>query len=363
MFADYAAGKPSRYLRASLSEAGFRTVNGRQFAISTILPMLENQAYVGKCVYNRLTRSKWHRFTGGSSAERYDESIEKRPAADWIVKENAWPALVEQSVFDQVQARRHAVQTGNRHVRGSAVKSGYLLTGMCFCGRCGGKLSGQTTTNSLGVRARYYICATHHNGQLDRCPTRYSVPGEKVERHILDLIRTDLANLRDDDRLHELVAEEVRRLTGDKGQTRERLQRRLAELDQQIATVRGHLKRMDPQTANDMGLYDEAKGYAEERRDIERDLGLASATMPTIPDAAELRRRAIAGLQGLDEVVASGTIEERKELIAGYLHSVVADPDRQIVQINLYPTLFSQIMTGVGLEPTTNGLKGRCSTD
>ena len=160
--------------------------------------------------------------------------------------------------------------------------------------------------------------------------------------------------LRDDDRLHELVAEEVRRLTGDKGQTRERLQRRLAELDQQIATVRGHLKRMDPQTANDMGLYDEAKGYAEERRDIERDLGLASATMPMIPDAAELRRRAIAGLQGLDEVVASGSIEERKELIAGYLHSVVADPDRQIVQINLYPTLFSQIMTGVGLEPGHN---------
>jgi hypothetical protein len=91
-------------------------------------------------------------------------------------------------------------------------------------------------------------------------------------------------------------------------------------------------------------------GYAEERRDIERDLGLASATMPTIPDAAELRRRAIAGLQGLDEVVASGSIEERKELIAGYLHSVVADPERQIVQINLYPTRLSQIMTGARVD-------------
>ena len=35
-----------------------------------------------------------------------------------------------------------------------------------------------------------------------------------------------------------------------------------------------------------------------------------------------------------------------------------ADPAAQTARIGMYPALFSQTMTGVGLEPTTSGLKG-----
>ncbi len=77
LFADYAIGKPTRRVRDDLNELGFRTSRGRRFTVQTLLPMLENPAYVGRCVYNRRTFSKWHRYADGSSVERQDEGFER----------------------------------------------------------------------------------------------------------------------------------------------------------------------------------------------------------------------------------------------------------------------------------------------
>ena len=362
MFTDYASGKPSRYLRAVLNSAGFRTANGRMFTIPTILPMLENPAYVGMCVYNRLTRSKWHRYVGGSSTERLDESIEKQPESDWVIHRDAWPALIDQDTFDRVQARRRSTREQNTHVRGSVTRSEYLLTGLCFCARCGGKLSGQTTTSSKGIRTRYYVCSTHHNGQTDRCSERYTVPASPVEHHILELIRDDLMKLRDDRELHRLIGEEVERLTGSNGDVRERLQRRLAELDQAIAKVRDHLKRLDTETATDLGLYDEAKTLGQERRSVEAELQAAAGSLPALPDVSTIKAKAHAAFDQLANVLAGGTIEERRAMVNCYVRAVRMEPSSQTARIEMFPTVFSEVMTGVGFEPTTHGLKGRCST-
>lgn len=89
MFADYASGAPTRKLRDDLNDAGFRTSRGSMFSVQTLLPMLENPAYIGRCVYNRRTLSKWHRYQDGSSVERQDEGIEQRTETDWIVCEDA----------------------------------------------------------------------------------------------------------------------------------------------------------------------------------------------------------------------------------------------------------------------------------
>ena len=64
----------------------------------------------------------------------------------------------------------------------------------------------------------------------------------------------------------------------------------------------------------------------------------------------------MAGLDQLDDVLAGGTIEEKRELISLYVQKVKADPDEQTVQISLYPMLFSRKIAGAGLEPATSGL-------
>lgn len=356
MFADFAAGKPTRQIREELNRAGFRTSRGRTFAIPTVTPILESPAYVGQCVYNRRTLSKWHRYSSGASVERLDEGVERRPQADWITVDNAWPALVERGTWDQVQARRKQSRQGHIHVSGRAIQAEYLLVGLMTCGVCGARMMGHGTVNRKGYRNRYYACSAHHAGHKDKCPRRYTVPADVVERHVLDLVQADLLRLRDDDQLHLYVAEELRRITNGQSDTREQLQRRLAGLDQQLARLREHVLAVNPDTAKALGLYEQADNLNTERQAIERDQQLAALAVPTLPDAAELRARASASFDQIEAVLAKGTLEEKRELISTYVQTIKADPDQQLVRISLFAALFSRKVAGGGFEPPTSGL-------
>jgi DNA invertase Pin-like site-specific DNA recombinase len=357
MFADFAAGAPIRVVRDGLNRAGLRTARGRVFTTPTIHAMLDNVAYVGRCVYNRRTESKWHRHVDGRSIERHDdERLEHRPETDWIVKHDAWPAIIDADTFDRVQQRRRESKQKHVHVTGTAVRSPYRLTGLAFCGVCGGLLTGQTTTSGKGYRTRYYVCATHHRGDHAACPRRYKVPATAVEDYIFGVIRDDLAKLRDDDQLRRYVRDELERIAGSRCGQSDRLQRRMADLDQQLAKLRDHLKALDPATAASLGLYDDAKAFATERAEIERDLAKEMNALPDLPDANAIRARAAAAFDELQTVLEGGTIEQQRELLALYVQRIKADPDAGSVQIGLYPALFSRKVAGGGFEPPTSGL-------
>ncbi|MCE5324867.1 MAG: recombinase family protein [Planctomycetaceae bacterium] len=356
MFCDYAAGKPIRKLRDELNRTGLRTARGRIFTAATIHHMLENHAYAGVCVYNQRTESKWHRLTGGQSRERQDEGLETRPEADWIVTEDAWAALVDRETFEAVQKRRKASKIANVRMTGNKVHSENLLTGLFFCGVCGGKMFGWTKRNSRGYGKRYYTCATHHRGDEDACPKRYSIPAELVEDHILGLIRQDLRRLADDDKLHEYVAQEVQRLTGGQADAKRELQQRLAEVDQRAARLRDHLKSLDTQTAETLGLYSEARELAQQRMQVECDLADARKGSPELPDLGEIRDKAAEAFERLEDVLTGGTIEEKRELIGLYVQTIKAEPDSYSVQISLYPAMFTAVLAGGGFEPPTSGL-------
>ncbi len=356
MFRDYAEGAPTRKLRADLNEAGFRTSRGSSFTVQTIAPMLENPAYTGRCVYNRRTLSKWHRYQNGASVERQDEGVENRNEDDWITCEDAWPALVNPETFEAVQRRRAESKSKHySHFRGNAMKSEYLLTGRIFCGVCGGKLSGTTRTSGKGVKTRYYLCSRHQAGHTDECPKRYSVPADVVERHILTVIQQDLLRLRDDDKLHEYVELELRRLHGHQFDAREQLQRQLANLDQKLATLRDHLTAMKPETAESLGFYQQADDLSAERAEVETALKAVYAKA-SLPPVGDLRKRIAAEFDSVEALVASGTVEERRNLISCYVKEIKADPNQQVVRIGLYPTLLSQRIAGAGFEPATSGL-------
>ncbi|MFG0262336.1 MAG: recombinase family protein [Novipirellula sp. JB048] len=351
VFADFAVGKPVRVIRDCLNESGFRTSRGGMFTPQTIFPMLENPAYIGQCVYNRRTLSKWHRVTDGRSVERQDEGVEKRPESDWVVHPDAWPALVDSETFARVQIRRKESKTKHHKTTGTAVRAGYLLTGLVHCGVCGGKLTGQTTTSGKGYRTRYYVCSTHHNGHKDRCPKRYTVPASVVEEHVCGLITTDLAKLRGDEKLHQYVSDKLRRVRGGDTDARDQLRRQVSDLDQKLAKLRDHLTALDPDTAADLGLYEQAKLLGEQRRDMEAELKRIDPPAPDLPAVDELRLRAAAAFDHLQAVIDAGTIEEKRELLAAYVQTIKADPHSSTVQISLYPAIFSRGIAGVGVDP------------
>ena len=266
LFCDFAAGKPSRTCREELNSSGFRTSRGNYFTPQTLLPILENRAYLGQLVYNKRTESKWHRYVNGQSVERLDEGLEKRSEGDLIITDDAWEPLIDQATFDKVQERRQESKAKNTHYRGNAMRSQYLLSGLFYCGVCGGKMTGSTTKSGKGYKTRYYVCSCHSSGQKDRCPKRYSVPAQVVEDHVTTLIRSDLEKLKGDKKLADLVQQELEKLFGRNTDAQDQLQRRVAELDQKLANLRQHLIELDAETAKALGIYDQANDVEVRKR-------------------------------------------------------------------------------------------------
>ena len=349
LFADYLAGVPFRVLRDNLNALGMRTVSGDIFTIATLHTILENPAYKGTLQFNRKTKSKWHRYTQGRSTERHDEGWEQRAREDWIVVENAWPALVDVATFDQVQAKLAQAREAHVFTTGRSVTTGYLLSGSLVCGVCGGRLMGQSEKKHRdGTRSthRRYVCGTHHKGEHGKCPTRYYVPAEIAEGQVMNLIKADLQHLQGDPELHQYVADEVGKLCGNQVDARKGLQARLADLDSQMAKLATHLAVLDVQTATTMGLYAKAKTLADERRQVQGQLDTANQGMPELPDTAEIARRADEELANLDRLLESGSLEEKRELVRAYVHGMKTDPKTQELEIAFMPALFSRIATG-----------------
>jgi DNA invertase Pin-like site-specific DNA recombinase len=355
LFEDFAADVPTRKLREDLNGAGFRTSRGQWFTVQTLRPMLENAAYIGRCVYNRRTLSKWHRYANGASVEREDEGVERRAEGDWIVCEDAWPAIVDRATFERVQLRLTRAKIEGVAYRGNAMKSEYLLTGRVVCGVCGGKLTGTTCTSGKGVKTRYYVCGRHQAGYKNECPKRYTVPADIIEQHVVTLIRCDLRRLRDDDKLHEYVEDELRRYHGSRHDADKQLQRRTAELDQTLANVREHIVALDPKTAEALGLYTKAAELSQERVLVEAKLA-ATKDKASLPPIGDLRKRLARELERFETIMAEGLVEERRALLASYVDSIKADPATQRVDFGLVPVLLSQMVAGAGFEPATSGL-------
>jgi site-specific DNA recombinase len=356
LFEGYAAGKPTRTLRDELNDSGFRTSRGSYFTVQTLLPMLENPAYIGRAVYNRRTHSKWHRVVGEVSVERTDEGFERRDEEDWIVCEDAWEPLVDTDTFKAVQARRTKNKDRNNHHRGNAFKSNYLLTGLAYCTICGGKLTGTTQTSGKGYKTRYYTCSRYSAGYKNECPKRYTVPADKVEKYILEIIRTDLMNLRDDDSFFDMILEEFGRLTRGRSDALQQLQRRHSELENELASVRDHIVSMDAHTARSVGLYERADALVAERETIQSRLIEEPAGTIQFPGAGEIRRLAENLFDQMETVFDGGGIEEKRGLMAEYVNRIDAEPARNTVRISLYPTGLSQMVAGAGFEPATFGL-------
>jgi len=351
IFEGYSVGQPTRRIRDELNATGFRTSFCRLFTVPSINAILENQTYLGRCVYNRRTESKWHRLIDGNSVERTDEGWERRPKSDWIVVDNAWPALISQDLFDQVQARRLDSRRRHRQTTGSSVRSGYLLTGLMYCSVCGGRLTGQTTISGKGYRTRYYVCGSHHRGGKEACPKRYTVPAKVVEEHVLAVIRGDLAKLRDDEQLHRYIADELQRVSSHQSDAQENLQRRLAELDQQSAKLRDHLLALDSETARSMGLYNQAQATTAEKLEVEQKLAECSSCLPKLASKSEIRLKAEAAFDQLETNIARGSLEARKELAATYIHRIDVEPINQQIRISFYPALFTRKIGATGFEP------------
>jgi site-specific DNA recombinase len=147
-----------------LNAAGIRTRDGGRWSVGAVHKVLTRRTYIGR---HRFNTTLW------KTRER---------KADAEVVEMAVPPIIEPTEFEAVQVvlkSRSPALTAPRVVSGPT-----LLTGICFCARCG---SAMTLRTGKGGRYRYYTCSTKARQGETGCPGR-TVSMDKLDRVVADHI-------------------------------------------------------------------------------------------------------------------------------------------------------------------------------
>jgi DNA invertase Pin-like site-specific DNA recombinase len=264
-----------------LNERGFFTRDGGRWGLAQIHAILTRTTYVGE-----------HRFNTRSHKNR-----EKKPESEVAIM--AVPPLIERDIFDAVKAR---LKSRDPLVTPARVSSGpTLLTGICFCAKCGGAMTLRTGRGSTGATYRYYTCSTKARQGKSGCKGR-TIPMDKLDRLVADHIGDRLLQPK---RLETVLASVI-----DRRQERtERRREHLAELHRRITETDQRLGRLFD--AIEAGMVDKDDTMAKER--------MASLKAMRDQAAADAERTQLAldssGNQGVTPDMLKGFAHKARERI------------------------------------------------
>ncbi|MCR4268437.1 recombinase family protein [Nitratireductor sp. ZSWI3] len=264
-----------------LNERRFFTRDGGRWGLAQIHAILTRTTYIGE-----------HRFNTRSHKDR-----EKKPESEVAIM--AVPPLIERETFDAVQAR---LKSRNPMVTPARVSSGpTLLTGICFCAKCGGAMTLRTGRGSAGGTYRYYTCSTKARQGKTGCKGR-TIPMDKLDNLVADHIGDRLLQPK---RLETILASVIDR-------RQERIERRrehLAELHRRITETDQRLGRL--YDAIESGMVDKDDAMAKER--------MASLKALRDQATADAERTQLAldssGNQGVSPDMLKGFVRRARERI------------------------------------------------
>lgn len=173
IFNDYSKGIPMAEIARNLNKQGFVTTTGGAFTVNSLRNILHNKAYIG--IY---------KYSG-------------------VVVEGGMPALVDKSVFDEVQSMFALnKRKGGQFSRGLDENGNprFWLTGKLFCGECGQSMQGFSGTSKMGKRYFYYACS----GQRKHLCRHKPVKKETVENMVIRILQHFLS---DDENLASLAVD------------------------------------------------------------------------------------------------------------------------------------------------------------
>jgi DNA invertase Pin-like site-specific DNA recombinase len=199
-----------------LNERRIFTRDGGRWGLASIHQILTRTTYIGE-----------HRFNKRSHKDR-----EKKPESEVAIM--ACPPLIDRETFDMVQAR---LKARDPRMTPARITSGpTLLTGICFCAKCGGAMTMRTGKGSAGGTYRYYTCSTKARQGKTGCEGR-SIPMDRLDQLVAGHLEDRLLQ---PERLETILASVL-----DRRQERtERRREHLAELHKRIAETDQRLNRL-----------------------------------------------------------------------------------------------------------------------
>lgn len=183
VFRRYANGEGLRGIAKSLNERGVPSPSAGKrgtgsWSGGAIYEILHRERYRGVIVWNRYEKT----YRGGTKVR-----IE-RPEAEWLRMEAPHLRIVEDDVWDNVQARFHGRSEEARRRRRPGRPPRYLLTSLARCSVCGGPI-GVANGRQGKAPIKVYGCTYHRERGSTVCANSLRRPMEAVDEVVVAWIR------------------------------------------------------------------------------------------------------------------------------------------------------------------------------
>ena len=153
---------------------------------SVVADILANREYTGVAVINRKTSKSYK-----------DRRRFIKPVEEWIIHENAHPAIIDKETWETVQG----IRNGRRKVVRTYEKG--VLDGYLYCKDCGNRLYGKRNNQKLSDGTKklfyYYVCRMSRSYSNYGTCTTHSITREAVEAVVLDDLQRILRLARTDE--------------------------------------------------------------------------------------------------------------------------------------------------------------------
>ncbi len=339
IFRDFAAGVGPRTIARTLNEEGIPGPGGKSWGDTTIRGNLKratgivnSELYIGRLIWNRLRYIK-------------DPSTGKRvsrlnPVSEWIVKDVPDLRIVDDELRQAVRARQgeiaekfvNVTEALRKHHKknrlNGARRPKSLLSGLVFCGCCGGPYSLRG--------ADRFACSNHIS--KGSCSNSRGIAREDLERRVLAGLKDRMMSPEIVEDAMRAYAEETNRLNRERRSNGDSWKAELVKVEKQIAQI---------VEAIADGMYhpsmkEKMTGLEARREELTALLADAPADTPDIlPSASAIYAKKVVAL-----TKALNRKEERQEAsqdLRALIEKIVLTPGPE--RGELYATLHGELRT------------------
>ncbi len=305
IFKMYAYGKGYYEIIDKLNKDGYRTKTGRPFGKNSIHEILKNEKYRGVYIYNR---------TASKQAGKRNHHRSK--SEDEIIKiEGGMPKIIDDETWKAVQER---MEKNRRGPAANKAKEIYLLSGLIYCGKCGGAMVGNRRRS--GASKTIYVayeCSTRK--RTKKCDMK-DVSKNIVENAVIEHLEKNVFSIGAINELVDKISEYA------ESQNKE-INRDIKAFTDQLAGVQTEINNIVAAIAK--GMYHESMKAKMDELEAKKanltikleEAKLQAKTHSPTPDM-------IRNYLQKDADIKSKNLEEQKRIIQTYVKKIIVYEDR-----------------------------------
>ena len=293
-------------------EKGYRNLNGKKIAHTTMSNMIANPKYKGYYVGNKV--KVVHMFTKKQKFLPPDEWVMFKDETGEIV-----PAIVSEELWEQANTilRRRSDDVKNRQ---GICNHANLLTGKLFCTCCGTAYYRRESQDKQGHKNSKWVCSGKIKNGADSCDS-FPIYEDEIKPLLLDVFRDTEASA--EALIEEYV--ELYRTLEHGGQP----EAQIAAIQKKLDTV--EQKRMKLLTYNAQGTLDDAdflsmnKQCSSEAKELQAQLADLTAQQESAGNMKHQLDTIRTVLRNAQKDAADGVIT--KEFVARYIDKIFVTPE------------------------------------